>query len=116
MKPQLRRIHSPDAHDLSGFQPSDPAFAILIQLLVGPSDGQGEESFDVVLCSPEWLSRLQEPLVGRHHIIVQTFNYEELVGFIEEYLEECEGKDWQDVAERVGRLGKWEFEDYRRAT
>lgn len=50
---------------LRGFQldpdpatlPSDPAeFFRLAQLLVGPADGPGEESFDVTVCTPEWLS------------------------------------------------------------
>jgi hypothetical protein len=37
--------------------PTDPAvFSFLARLVVGPADGPGEESFDLTVCSPEWLS------------------------------------------------------------
>ena len=113
MKPCLRRLHSPDVMDLRTFVPPDPAFAILVQLLVGPCDEDGEESFDVVVCSPQWLQQQDHPVMGRHHLVVRTYQYADLVAFVESYLEGCAGTDWQDVARMVGRLGHWEFEDYR---
>jgi hypothetical protein len=46
-------IVSPDPRTL----PGDPAgFAFGVQLLVGPADGPGEESFELTACSPEWLA------------------------------------------------------------
>ena len=113
MKPALRRLHSPDADDLREFVPSSPAFSLLVQLLVGPSDGPGEESFDVVVCSPEWLAERGKPTIGRHHIIVTRYHYDELLGVVLDYLDRCDGKDWGEVAAKVGRLGRWEFEEYR---
>lgn len=113
MKPRLRRLHSPDVINLGTFVPSDSAFAILVQILVGPSDEPGEESFDVVVCSPKWLEQQSGPIVGRHHLIVKRFNYTELETFVKDYLRDCEGVDWKEVACKVGRLGRWEFEDYR---
>lgn len=112
MKPVLRGVHSPDLSDLATFEPPRLAFAILLQLLVGPDDGPGEESFDLVLCSPEWLRERAVPVIGRHHLIVQRYDYEQVIELISGYLEECAGADWQEVAARVGRLGRWEFEDY----
>lgn len=113
MKPCLRGIHSPDVADLQTFVPSRSAFAILVQLMVGPCEGPGEESFDVLVCSPEWLRQQGTPVVGRHHLIVRTYGYTDLVAFVEHYLDDCEGADWRDVACKVGRLGRWEFEDYQ---
>ena|SRR5437588_6332133 len=113
MKPALRRLHSPDADDLRVFVPTSPAFSLLVQVLVGPSDGPGEESFDTVVCSPEWLAERGKPTIGLHHIIVPRYDYDELLALILDYLDSCEGKDWGEVASKVGRLGRWEFEDYR---
>ena len=113
MKPALRRLHSPDADDLQAYAPSSPSFSLLVQILVGPSDGPGEESFDVVVCSPEWLADRGGPTIGRHHIIGTRYDYDELLTLILDDLEGCDGKDWAEVGAKVGRLGRWEFEDYR---
>jgi hypothetical protein len=55
-------ILSPDPRTL----PGDPAgFVFGVQLLVGPADGPGEESFELTVCSPEWLAercRSEEPV------------------------------------------------------
>ena len=32
-------------------------FALRVRVFAGPADGQGEESFDLTVCSPEWLLR-----------------------------------------------------------
>jgi len=112
MRPVLRRLHSPDVEELRTFEPPDPAFAILVQLLVGPSEAPGEESFDLVVCSPEWLRAQGRPIIGRHHLIVPNFNYDDLLSLVENYLERSTGSDWKEVACKVGRLGRWEFEDY----
>jgi Immunity protein 8 len=66
-----------------------------------------------MVCSPEWLQQQSAPMIGRHHLIVRNFSYADLVAFVEDYLQGCEGVDWKDVANKVGRLGRWEFEDYR---
>ena len=106
-------MQSPDVGDLRAFAPPNDAFAVLVQLIVGPSDGPGEESFDVLVCSPAWLADQTGPIIGRHHLIVQGFSYDEVERVVLSYLQRCEGDEWKDVAEKVGRLGLWEFEDYR---
>ena len=54
--------------------PDNPAdFFLTVRLFVDPVDGPGEESFDLVVCSPEWLARCcrTEGMVsGLHHLIV----------------------------------------------
>jgi pimeloyl-ACP methyl ester carboxylesterase len=38
--------------------PGDPAeFSFLARLIVGPPDSPGEESFDITVCTPEWLAQ-----------------------------------------------------------
>jgi hypothetical protein len=116
MRAFLRRLHSPDVEDLESYRPERPdEFGFLLQIFAGPEDGQGEESFDVVVCTPRWLERKhgrQDVVVGRHHLIVFEYDYDRLVKVIELYCESSEGKSWRDVAQKLSRLGKWEFEDY----
>ena len=80
---------------------------------------EGEESFDVFVCTPQWLkqNRSQTDLtVGRHYLIVFEYDYERLRSFLDGYCSQCSGETWQEVAQLLGRLGKWEFEDYKPAT
>ena len=42
----------PDVGKLRTYTPPAAAFAVLVQLMVGPSEGEGEQSFDVLVCSP----------------------------------------------------------------
>ncbi|MGO9932609.1 MAG: Imm8 family immunity protein [Steroidobacteraceae bacterium] len=47
----------PDAPDLEAFAPQDSrSWCILLQALFGPEHGEGEESFDVLVCTRQWLS------------------------------------------------------------
>jgi hypothetical protein len=72
-------ILSPDPRTL----PGDPAgFVFGVQLFIGPADGPGEESFELTVCSPEWLAercRSGEPVNGLRHVIVAWDTYDERI-------------------------------------
>ena len=116
MRAVLRSLHlDPDPVGLS----DDPAdFAFLARLIVGPSVGPGDECFDVQVCSPEWLAvrcANEQFVDGRHTVVTTLHSYSEagLRSFLARRVENVSGKNWRDVAEKVGRLGLWEFQDYR---
>jgi hypothetical protein len=115
MRAVIRGIHSPDARDLESFYPDDPEnFELLLQIMAGPHDGPGAESFDVVVCSPRWLEAQLKPgeiRSGRHYLITLGWNWAELQRDIRRRVESCEGNDWGEVALKLARLGHWEFED-----
>jgi hypothetical protein len=117
MRAELKRLHSPDAKDLRAFTPvKDAPISLLVQAMVGPEGEDGEESFDFVLCSPAWLRQKVEatgPLVGRHHLVMSAYDYNELERFVRRFCDGCTGATWNEVAAKLGRLGHWEFEDYR---
>lgn len=116
MLAELKRLHSPDVLDLPGWIPDTDDFAVLVQVLVAPQGSAGEESFDVIVCSPEWIARrAREERIfdGRHHLVVAQFDYQEFLQYIARYVSSCEGSSWREVATKLGRLGRWEFEDYR---
>ena len=83
----------------------------------GRSGGGGEEAFDFVICTADWFDKhASDPFVlGRHYLFVKRYDYSELVRFVVEFCSTCNAETWAVVAAKVGRLGKWEFEDYRDA-
>ena len=112
----LKRLHSPDVADFEAFAPRDPrCFSVLVQAMFGPEGTAGEESFDVVVCTPKWLEREAE-IKGiaypRHHLVVNDFDIERLRAFLDGYARQCVGETWQEVAVKLARLGRWEFDDY----
>lgn len=115
IQPELKRLHSPDIHDLR-----DPSideqkpYCILIQAMFGPSGVEAEESFQFLVCNRLWLEQghhtdASEPA---HCMVLESFD----VARIEEHLrraalDSC-GSTWEEVATRLGRYGEWEFKDY----
>lgn len=116
MKPIIKAIISPDISDFPTFSPMElDNFGFLLQLLIGPAGEESMESFAVMVCSPKWLYEKygnMKVIAGRHHLIMFEYNYDSLIDTINAYVEECSGRDWKEVALKLARFGKWEFEDY----
>ena len=113
---KVKSIHSLDVPDLGKYAPEVPgSFGVHVRLLVGPGGSPGEESFDLTVCSPSWLSARCEKdgfVVGRHYFVVTDFNWTHIEKAITKLVERCSGDSWREVAQKVGRIGSWEFEDY----
>jgi hypothetical protein len=116
MNAELKRVHSPDIGNLETYQPEHlEKFSFLLQAMIGPEGERGEESFDIQVCTPKWLEetyKLEDIIVGRHHLIIREYDYERIINAIKDFLKLCSGKNWNEVAKKVARLGKWEYEDY----
>lgn len=114
--PELKRLHSPDVPNLETYCPENREnFGILVQAMFGPFGIDGEESFDFLVCTPEWLAqRLSANVIysGRHHLICARYDYFRLTEYVKNYAEKIAGENWKEVASKLARLGKWEFEDY----
>ena len=114
MKAELKRIHSPDVRNLTSYQPEGP-FGVLIQMMVGPEGTLGEEAFDTIVCSPDWLAAhtVLPDLVGDHRIVMNIYDYQKLFRQIQEFCQLQEGNTWQEIALKISKIGKWEFADYK---
>jgi hypothetical protein len=117
VKAKLLRLHSPDAYSLQAYKPPDPdVFGLLVQAMVGPDDGKGEESFDFVVCTTRWFET--QPFEKgfswpRHHLFVKRWDYATVERAISDVVMHAEGDEWSSVANQIARFGSWEFEDYR---
>jgi hypothetical protein len=106
-----------EGDDLESVTPIEPPYAgQWIRVLAGPEGGPGEESFDLLVCTPTWLANEVSnhvAIVGRHHLIVEKWDAARVREIVTDLFTREQGKDWDELALRLGRLGYWEFEDYK---
>jgi len=121
MKAEIHYLHSPDVEDLKSYQPKEQKkFGILVQAMLGPvdGDGDGEESFDFLVCTPSWFEENQvngQFAFGYHCLFFSIYDYALLYRCIEDLCNQYEGDNWGEIANKIGRYGQWEFQDYRPA-
>ncbi|WP_459546802.1 Imm8 family immunity protein [Nocardia sp. X0981] len=114
MKAELKGMHSPDA-DLAGPLSVD---ALLVQLMIGPAGEPGAESFDLVVRTPRGDGVDTEALGFRpdeRGLVLDRIDAAAIARFVCEYLQELERPTWEELAAEIGRLARWEFQDYRPA-
>lgn len=103
--------------DFSAYRPDSPTnFACALELLVGVHNQGGGESFQLTVCTPQWLVEnhaSDDVVIGKNLLIVFDYNYPRIVQWLNRYIERCTGETWQDVAKRISYIGSWEFENYQ---
>ncbi|NNH72968.1 hypothetical protein HLB23_24430 [Nocardia uniformis] len=113
MKALVKHFHSPDVDPPTGIVDDD---AVLIDFFAGPADSPGAESFSVLVCTPRWVTSelVQGQVVdGRHRLFVERIDLDAVQRHIREYVAQLDEPTWIELTDKIGRLGKWEFEDYR---
>jgi hypothetical protein len=114
MRAVVRHFISPDV-DLDDFRPGDPVdFSFLLQVLVGPSDSEGEESLELIVCTPRALERrvaAEGVVFGRPLVIVESPDISRVLKAVRGAVERAEAPSWEALARRLERLGIYEFED-----
>jgi hypothetical protein len=86
-----------------------------MQVMIGPKSGNGEESFDIHLCTPQWLienSKKTDVIFGRHYLIVFEYDFEKIEKKLKSFVANIDEPTWDEVAQKLSRIGMWEFEDY----
>jgi hypothetical protein len=120
MVPMIKsiQINEADYLDPTQFKPDSLShFRCTFNLFIGPSDGDGMESFQLTVCSPDWLADACQKhgyVLGRHHLIVSHFDLDSITKVITKLIDRCAGETWHQVAEKLSRIAYWEFEDYQR--
>lgn len=112
----MRSIMSLDVEDLASWVPGSEEWSVGVRIMAGPADGPGEESFDLTICSVDWIAAQvgrDGVFDGRHCLVASGFTWHVLSSYIERRVRQCEGMAWPDVAERLSRFAYWEFEDYQ---
>lgn len=118
MKAILKDFYSTDIDVplLDYIPPFPDNFGLLARLIVREEKMGGEESFDIIICTPQWLIsnyKKSDIIIGRHYLIVFEYNYQRIYSKLKSLIEEIEEENWDEIGLKIGRLGKWEFEDYK---
>ncbi|WP_067721172.1 Imm8 family immunity protein [Nocardia yamanashiensis] len=115
MKAELKGLHSPDAEiaDGTGEVSID---TLLVQLMIGPEGAPGEESFDLVVCTPQAQARADSVLGSgseKFRLVLDRIDIAGIRAYIDHFLRDLERPTWEELAVGIGRIAKWEFQDYR---
>ncbi len=84
-------------------------------MLVGPKDEEGEEAFEMVVSTPSWLTDRYFPdevVSGSDRLIVFDYDWNRIEAYLRKRVSACTGGDWHEVASKIGRFARWEFQDY----
>lgn len=84
-------------------------------MYVGPQGEPGEERFQLTVCTPSALAdqlRQHPFLIGRHWLFVPELHPAEVAKWLSDRIAVLEAPTWTELAEKIGRIGEWEFEDY----
>lgn len=116
MRALVRGVYATDV-DIQAYRPANPADdGVWLRLLVGPADGPGEESLDILVCTPLWLRAVvvrAGPQLGLHHLIVEPLDLGVAIEFLRHRIESLVADDWPALSDQLTRIGYWEFQDYR---
>ncbi|MDN6555872.1 MAG: immunity 8 family protein [Acidipropionibacterium acidipropionici] len=115
MRAEVKGFYSSDI-DVHCYESSDPEIdGQWIRFLVGPQGHEGEESFDILICTPRWLEKQIEetgPRLGMNHFIVNRFDLRYAIPVLTNKITSVYGDNWDDIAGRLSKIGYWEFEGY----
>lgn len=114
MKAELKTLGN-DLCDLDVYFPEEiDNFIMSLTLTIGPVSEVGSNYFYVRVCTPEWLCKHQWlPELMRHTLLVRKYDLGEITKTITDYIDQCEGKDWMEIAQKLSRVFAWEYEDYQ---
>jgi hypothetical protein len=103
--------------DTGNSTPDAPADdSATVSFFIGPAGGRGEESFDVTVCTPRWLTRELErvgrPIIGRHLLIVDRIDLRRDIEYLTATFQQFRAETWPELGAKLARIGGWEFEDY----
>lgn len=116
MKAVIKSIDLNDAIGFDQYWPDDEqCFGIWLTVQIGPDDQEGGHLFQILVCTPDWIKSnyfSHGAVWGRHMLIVFEYDKDLIVKEISNYVDGCSGKEFWDVAQKLSRIGAWEFEDY----
>lgn len=87
----------------------------LVVFIVGPAGTPDGEIFQATVCTPRYLEKIAAEngvVDGRHLLIVDGLDRGKVEDFITKRVNAVSGRGWAELAEKIARLGYWEFEDY----
>lgn len=103
--------------NLENYFPDDlECFGLWINLTIGPDDVEGGHDYQILVCTPDWIKKeygWKKSVLGRHMLIIFEYDLIGIKAAIDSFIDECQGKDFWEAAQKISRFAAWEFEDYQ---
>ncbi|WP_298297530.1 Imm8 family immunity protein [uncultured Litoreibacter sp.] len=104
-------------------------FCVIVDLQIADKEMDGGDLFSLTVCSLKWFDNnvIHPPVqhashdhrtcsvFGRHHLFVDQFDEAEIEKTVRELICSIRGDDWSDVAQKLSRYFRWEFEDCKKS-
>ena len=117
MRATLKSYDSDEVEDFRTYYPEDPLlFGFSLNLAIGPVDQPGADNFEIMVVTSEFL-RTQYPgdkcYLLRHYLLVKEYDFASILALLTKYVNSLEAQTWDQLAQKIGQVARWEFEDYR---
>jgi hypothetical protein len=112
----VKNIYVGDKIPLKSFCPErKDHFGAWVSVQIGPDIEEKTFIYQMLVCTPNWIEneyRSLNAVWGRHMLIVFQYDPNHIQSEIEKYVAQCTGKSFWEIAQKIARVGAWEFEDY----
>ena len=105
---ELKAVWTVDYDPLESVKINDEAFMVDARLEVGVAGREGADTFDLRVCSPQWLATQELPLFGCDLLIVEEFSPERIRHHIAKILSGISGETAVEIMDKVSRFAIWE--------
>ena len=116
MRETIKSCDSIEIEDFSTYYPEDPeSFAFSLTLAIGELGSAGANDFDITVATPEFLRNQylgDKSYLLRHYLLVKEYGFECILAMVTKYVNSLEAETWEQLAQKIGQVARWEFEDY----
>ena len=110
MKPIIIDFDCADHDPIDEWVPSDPFDVDFWMNFTFGYDQTGGDNFQVHIVSHK---NLRGPNPEKYAIIIHEYSWQAVLESVNEILQKCQGKDWDEVSKKLSMFMYWEFENYR---
>ena len=93
-------------------------FHITLSLEIGLLNEESSDIFDVDIINilnntkNDILFKNKDIMFYKGFIVIEDYNYEQIIESINLYISKCTGESWDEIAKQLSKVFTWEYEDY----
>tara|TARA_R110000851_G_scaffold282906_1_gene436431 strand:+ start:693 stop:1076 length:384 start_codon:yes stop_codon:yes gene_type:complete len=110
--PKLKSLVSADL-EVGRIPPAPDDCRVLIEAEIGPADSEGADVFSFEVCTPKAFERDSGATWLKGTLLVESFDWKTVEQALQQYIMQCAGESWDEIASKLSRQLDWEFEDYQ---
>ena len=101
-----------DHEPIEEWQPEDPLNAeCWIDIYLGTDDAPGSDYFTFHVVTHRALADIQGPEQKKYLVVLPYYSWSLVEERVDAILDQCKGRDWQEMCDHLRKFFHWEFED-----